>query len=281
MALVDGRAALAAARAGGYAIPAFNVFDLEMLQATLGAAVAERSPVVVQVSPRTVAYAGLGPIAALAESLADPLAIPVVLHLDHGPSLDACEAALDAGFTSVMFDGAELPFDENVVWTRKVVKCAHEANAAAEAELGRVGQAGAAAETTDFTDPAEAARFVAETGVEALAVSIGTIHGMRQTGAKVDLARIRALRDAVEAPLVMHGSSGVDDATLQAAIAAGITKVNLSTALQGVFMDALRASAVQPGHETDVRAVLGDARAAVEAAARRRIQVLGAAGKAG
>ena len=286
MALVSGREILAAARDGGYAVPAFNIFNLEMLQATLGAAVAERSPVVIQVSPRTIEYAslgpihGLGPIAAVAETLADPVPVPVVLHLDHGHDIDACERALDVGFTSVMYDGASLPFDENVVWTRKVVECAHHANASAEAELGQVGHAGDGHDDHERTDPALAARFVADTGVDALAVSIGTVHGMKQTGAKVDIDLVRALRAAVDVPLVMHGSSGVDDETLVAAIRAGITKVNLSTALQHAFMDALRVSAVLPGHETDARAVLGDARAAVEQAARHRIRVIGSDGKA-
>lgn len=280
MGLASGREVLAAARAGGYAVPAFNVFNLEMLQAALGAATAERSPVVVQVSPRTAGYAGLRPIAALARELAEPLPIPVVLHLDHGPDLALCREALDAGFTSVMFDGADLPFAENVARSREVVALAHERGASAEAELGQVGHVGDDAAVDAFTDPEEAARFVAETGVDALAVSIGTVHGMAETGAAVDIERVRHLRAAVPVPLVMHGSSGVDDATLAAAIRAGITKVNLSTALQKAFMNALRESAARPGHETDARAVLGDARAAVETAARRRIAVLGSGGKA-
>jgi len=280
MALVSGREMLAAARAGGYAVPAFNIFNLEFLQAAIGAAVAERSPVVVQVSPRTVQYAGLGPIAALAESMADAAPVPVVLHLDHGASLDACEDALDAGFTSVMFDGADLPFEENIVWTRKVVACAHAANASAEAELGQVGHARDGHHPKDGTDPDQAAQFVAATKVDALAVAIGTVHGMATTGAVVDIGLVQALRQAVPVPLVMHGSSGVDDVTLARAVRAGITKVNLSTALQKVFMNTLRESAARPGHETDARAVLEEAKDAVIAAARNRIGILGSAGRA-
>lgn len=280
MTLVNGRKVLAAARANGYAVPAFNIFNLEFLQAAIGAAVAERSPVVIQVSPRTVRYAGLGPIAALAESMADSAPVPVVFHLDHGASLDACEAALDAGFTSVMFDGADLPFDDNVVWTRKVVACAHAAEASAEAELGQVGHARDGHVPGAGTDPGEAARFVAATKVDALAVAIGTVHGMSTTGAVVDIDRIHALRQAVSVPLVMHGSSGVDDVTLAKAVRAGITKVNLSTALQKVFMDTLRESASRPGHETDARAVLEEAKEAVIASARNRIRVLGSQGRA-
>lgn len=280
MGLVSGREVLAAARSGGYAVPAFNVFNLEMVQAALAAAVAERSPVVIQVSPRTAAYAGLRTIAGIVRSLGEDAPVPVVLHLDHGPSPAACADALDVGFTSVMFDGADLPFDENVALTREMVALARAAGAAAEAELGQVGHVGDADPVAGFTDPEEARRFVAETGVDALAVSIGTVHGMARTGARIDIDRIAALRDAAGVPLVMHGSSGVDDASLAAAIRAGITKVNLSTMLQREFMDALRASAALPGHETDARAVLTDAKDAVIAAARRRIGVLGSGRRA-
>jgi fructose-bisphosphate aldolase class II len=280
MALSSGREVLRAARAGGYAVPAFNVFNLEMLQAAYRAAEAERAPVIVQVSPRSVAYAGLEPLAVLARALAEPVRVPVVLHLDHGPDVAACRAALDQGFTSVMYDGADLSYAENAARTREVVAAAHQRGAAAEAELGQVGHAQHGLAPSALTHPEEAGRFAAETGVDALAVAIGTVHGMTATGAVLDLPRIGELARHVDAALVMHGSSGVDDETLQRAVAAGIRKVNLSTALQAVFMAALRESAARPGHETDARAVLEDAREAVVAAARHRIRLLGAAGRA-
>jgi fructose-bisphosphate aldolase class II len=280
MALTSGREVLSAARAGGYAVPAFNIFNLEMLQAALGAAEVERAPVIVQVSPRSIAYAGLRPLAALATALAENVPVPVVLHLDHGPGLAECQAALAEGFTSVMYDGADLPFAENVRRTRDVVAAAHTQGAAAEAELGRVGHASHKHLPVDLTDPEEAGRFVTETGVDALAVAIGTVHGMTETGAVLDVARIVDLASHVDAALVMHGSSGVDDDMLARAVAAGIRKVNLSTALQRVFMDTLRRSAIAPGHETDARAVLSDARDTVMEAARHRIRLVGAAGRA-
>jgi fructose-bisphosphate aldolase class II len=280
MALTSGRELLRAARAGGYALPAFNVFNLEMMQAALRAAEAERAPLIVQVSPRSVAYAGLRPLAMLARTLAEETSVPVTLHLDHGPNLETCQAALDAGFTSVMYDGADLPIDENVRRTREVVAVAHERGAAAEAELGQVGHASHEQLPIALTDLDEAGRFVEETGVDALAVAIGTVHGMTQTGAVLDVPRIADLAKKVDAALVMHGSSGVDDDTLRRAVEAGIRKVNLSTALQRVFMEALRESATAPGHESDARAVLGDARDAVTAAARHRIRLIGAAGRA-
>lgn len=280
MSLVSGRDVLAAARGGGYAVPAFNVFNLEMVQAVCRAAEAERAPVIVQVSPRSIRYAGLHPLAAIAAALADPADAPIVLHLDHGPDLAACTAALKAGFTSVMFDGASLPLDENAARTRDVVKAAHGAGASAEAELGEIGHATDVVTPAVLTDPADAGHFVQETGVDALAVAIGTVHGMRRTGATLDIGRIAELHRNVDAALVMHGSSGVDDETLVRAIAAGITKVNLSTALQAVFMDTLRESAGRPGHETDARGVLAEARDAVTEAMRQRIKIVGAAGRA-
>jgi fructose-bisphosphate aldolase class II len=280
MALVSGREVLSAARAGGYAVPAFNIFNLEMLQAAFRAAEVERAPVIVQVSPRSIAYAGLRPLAALATALAERVPVPIVLHLDHGPGLAECRAALDEGFTSVMYDGADLPYTENVSHTRDVVAAAHVRGAAAEAELGQVGHASHEHLPAELTDPEEAGRFAEETGVDALAVAIGTVHGMTETGAVLAVERIADLARHVDAALVMHGSSGVDDETLARAVAAGIRKVNLSTALQRVFMDTLRQSAAAPGHETDARAVLGDARDAVMESARHRIRLLDATGRA-
>src|SRR5215216_5679956 len=156
MALTSGRQVLTAARAGGYAVPAFNIFNLEMLQAAYRAADAESAPVIVQVSPRSIAYAGLRPLAALTMTLAEKVPVPVVLHLDHGPGLTECQAALDEGFTSVMYDGADLPYGENVTRTRAVVAAAHARGAAAEADLGQVGHASHAQQPSDLTDPEEA-----------------------------------------------------------------------------------------------------------------------------
>jgi fructose-bisphosphate aldolase class II len=280
MAIVNGRTMLRAARTLGFAIPAFNVFNLEMMQAVLNGAEAENAPVVIQVSPRTIAYAGLAPIASLANLLAGSIRIPVALHLDHGPDYVSCMAALDVGFSSIMFDGAALSEDKNITETRRVVALAHASDASVEAELGEIGHASRGDTGASRTDPDEAARFVQATGVDALAVAIGTVHGMTEAGAILDILLIERLRERVDAALVMHGSSGVDDDTLVRAIQAGIAKVNLSTALQKAFMTALRESASQPGHETDARTVLGDARDAVEAAVRRQIQVTGASDKA-
>jgi fructose-bisphosphate aldolase class II len=179
-----------------------------------------------------------------------------------------------------MYDGADLPYAENVSRTRDVVAAAHARGAAAEAELGQVGHSSHGHLPAELTNPEEAGRFVAETAVDALAVAIGTVHGMTETGAVLDVERIADLVHHVDAALVMHGSSGVADETLARAVEAGIRKVNLSTALQRVFMDTLRTSAVAPGHETDARAVLADARDAVMEAARHRIRLLGATGRA-
>jgi fructose-bisphosphate aldolase class II len=177
-----------------------------------------------------------------------------------------------------MYDGAAGSYPENVALTREVVGLAHAAGASAEAELGEVGHALRGDTGTSRTNVAEAERFVAATGIDALAVAIGTIHGMAETGATVDLPLVAELRQRVPIPLVMHGSSGVDDDALRRAIAAGIAKVNLSTALQRVFLDALRGNL--SAHRTDARAVLAEARAAVEEHARRRIRVVGASGRA-
>lgn len=280
MTLVDGRPMLRAAREGGYAIPALNVFNLEMVQAVCAGAVAERAPIVIQVSPRTVEYAGLIPIARIVQAIAGEISTPVALHLDHGPSYEACAAALDAGFTSVMFDGSHLSWNDNIAETRRIVNLAHANNASAEAEIGEIGHTSHGDSGASRTDPEEAVRFFEATGVDALAIAIGTIHGMTETGAVLDISLVEHLKSRIDAALVMHGSSGVDDDSLVRAIKAGIAKANLSTALQKAFMAKLRESANQPGHESDARAVLGDARDAVETAVRHRIQMTGAAGRA-
>ncbi|MEU7041999.1 class II fructose-bisphosphate aldolase [Streptomyces varsoviensis] len=223
------------------AVGAFNVALIEQMEAILIGAERERLPVIVQISENAVAHHGsLGPLAAAARTALAASSVPAALHLDHATRPELIEEAVALGFTSVMYDGAALPWEENVAYTRRIAHHCREHGVFLEAELGEVGGKDGAHAPGVRTDPREAARFVTDTGVDALAVAVGTSHHMTERTAAIDLALVRELRAAVPVPLVLHGSSGADDPTLAAAAAAGIRKINISTHLNTVFTAAVR-----------------------------------------
>ncbi|RIQ15696.1 class II fructose-bisphosphate aldolase [Jiangella rhizosphaerae] len=229
----------AAARAGG--VGAFNVILLEHAEGLVAGAERAGAPVVLQISQNCVRYHGaLAPIAAATLAVARAAAVPVVVHLDHAEDAALVREAVELGFGSVMFDASALPYEENVAATRAVVEYCHARGVSVEAELGEVGGKDGVHAPGARTDPAEAAAFVAATGVDALAVAVGTSHAMRTRDAVVDHELIAELRAAVPVPLVLHGSSGVPDEELTRAVAAGMTKVNIATHLNAVFTAAVR-----------------------------------------
>lgn len=279
---------LRAAQRGGYAVGAFNANTLEQIQAIVSAADAERAPVIIQISRRALQYAGLGDarlglryIVAIAQVAANSVAVPVALHLDHGDEADVL-LALELGFTSVMFDGGELPLAENIAATARLCRAAHAAGATIEAELGEVPRLNAAGEADAgaLTRPDEVAAFVAATGIDTLAVAIGSVHAARQKEMQLDLPRLAAIRAAVDAPLVLHGSSGVTDASLAEGVRLGLCKVNVATQLNQAFSAAVRAALAADEREIDPRRYLGLGRAAMAGQVAERIRVLGSAGKA-
>ncbi|MGI6201254.1 MAG: class II fructose-bisphosphate aldolase [Christensenellales bacterium] len=232
MSLVTSREMLARAMAEGYGVPAFNANCLEMIPALIAAAQAERAPLIVQISKRFLDFYPARTIAALARRCAEEADVPVCIHLDHGASLEQAEACLKAGFTSIMYDGSALPHEQNIAATRAVARLAADYGVPVEGEIGRVlmdEDVQGMAELTDLTEPADAADFVARTGVSSVAVAIGNVHRMRRKTAALDFARIAAIRAAVRAPLVIHGSSGVSDEDVARAVSMGITKVNVAT----------------------------------------------------
>ena len=261
----------------GCAIGAFNAVTIESAEAIIGAAEDLGSPVIVQVSQNTVEYhGGIDAIGSACVALAANADVPVVVHLDHATSIDLCQRARNIGFGSVMLDASMLPFEGNVALTREAVLWAHEAGLTIEAELGHVaGKAGDTAGAT-LTDPASAAEFVAATGVDALAVAVGTAHHMTEVTAVLDLVRIRALRSAVDVPLVLHGSSGLSEEQLRAGVAAGISKVNIATELNIAFTGAVRKTLASNPELHDQRRYLGSGRDAVRAAVARKVLVLSA-----
>jgi fructose-bisphosphate aldolase class II len=257
-------------------IGAFNVVQLEHGQAIVAGAARAGAPVVLQISQNTVSYhGGLEPVALATLSIASHAAVPVAVHLDHAGSLELVQEAVRLGFASVMFDGSSLPYEENVAATAEVVAHCHAAGVGVEAELGEVGGKDGVHAPGARTDPEEAASFVAATGVDALAVAVGSSHAMLARDAALDFELIRRLGARVVVPLVLHGSSGVADADLGRAVAAGITKVNVATRLSQAFTAAVRGRLDDDPSAVDSRSYLGPAREAVAAEVGRVLEVLG------
>ncbi|GAA2131738.1 class II fructose-bisphosphate aldolase [Actinomadura napierensis] len=228
----------------GHGVAAFNVITLEHAEAIVAAAEQTGRPVICQISQNAVRFHGgrLGPVAAATRAVAEGSAARVALHLDHVTDEDLMHQAADHGFGSVMYDGSEHDYDENVSRTAAAAAWAHGHGLWLEAELGEVGGKDGAHAPGVRTDPAEAAAFVAATGVDALAVAVGSSHAMTERTAALDHDLIARLRDAVPVPLVLHGSSGVPDDELRRAVGQGMTKINIGTALNIAFTGAVRAN---------------------------------------
>ncbi len=265
---------LAGARAEGRAVAAFNVIQLEHAEAYATAADRVGLPVVMQISENCVRYHGsLAPIALATLTIADACTQPVVVHLDHAEDTTLVAEAVRLGLTSVMYDGSKLSDEANRAETARVVAVCHAAGIGVEAELGEVGGKDGVHAPGVRTDPADAARFVADTGVDALAVAVGSSHAMTDRTAELDTGLIAALRDSVPVPLVLHGSSGVPDDGLVEAVKAGMTKVNVATHLNQVFTRAMTAR-LDASPTVDTRKYLGAARDAVADEAARLMQLL-------
>ena len=274
---------LRAAQAGGYGVPAFNVIGLEHAEAIMQAAEAEKAPVIFQISENAVKYhlGAVQPIGAACRALADAAAVPIALHLDHATGTELCRRAVAAGFSSVMLDTADLPYEENVRQTAELAAWARTQGAGVEAALGTVGGKEAARTTpAGMTDPEAAREFVAATAIDALAVAVGSSHYMTEQTARLDLALVARLRDAVDVPLVLHGSSGVPDDDLVGSVQRGIVKVNLATHVNKAFTTAVRDVLAANAAVVDPRRYLAAGREAVVEAARDRLRLLGASGRA-
>ena len=265
---------LGEARSAGRALAAFNVIQIEHAEAYAVAAERSSLPVVMQISENCVRYHGsLRPIAAATLAIAEACSQPVVVHLDHAESVDLIDEAVRLGLTSVMFDGSKLDDDVNRETTRRVVAQCHAAGISVEAELGEVGGKDGVHARGVRTDPGEAARFVADTGVDALAVAVGSSHAMTERSAVLDTGLIAAIAAQVPVPLVLHGSSGVPDEGLVSAVVAGMTKVNIATHLNQVWTQAM-VRRLEESATVDTRKYLGAARDAVADEAERLLRLL-------
>ncbi|MFD9501410.1 ketose-bisphosphate aldolase [Streptomyces sp. NPDC060035] len=266
------------AYAGVSGVGAFNVVQIEHAEAIVAGAESAGLPVVLQISENTARYHGsLAPIGLASIALARMAQVPVAVHLDHAESAGLVRQAVELGFTSVMFDASKLPYGENVAATREITDYCHRANVLVEAELGEVGGKDGAHAPGVRTDPDEAAAFVAATAVDSLAVAVGSSHAMLTRDAVLDFELIARLRAAVGVPLVLHGSSGVGDAGLAEAVAAGMTKVNVSTHLNKTFTRTVREYLGAHPDTVDPRSYLGPARAAVAGEVARLLGVLASA----
>lgn len=256
-------------------IGAFNVVLLEHAEAIVSGAERAGLPVILQISENAAKYHGsLEPIALASLAIARASSVPTIVHLDHAEDVALVHAAVALGVHSVMFDGSSLPYDENLATTRAVVDYCHRFGVFVEAELGEVGGKDGVHAPGARTRPDEAAAFVAATGVDALAVAVGTSHAMTSRVATVDRALISQLHEVVPVPLVLHGSSGLSDEELTASVQAGMTKVNISTHLNGLFSAAVRKALVADDRLVDPRRYVTPAREAVAVEVERLQQLL-------
>ena len=264
------------AEKGGYAIPAFNVYNMETVMCVIAAAEAERAPVILQCYSRLFTNEAGYYLAPVILAAAKKASVPVCFHLDHGAGEREVERALRAGATGIMIDASTLPLEENIAATRAVCDRCGYVGVGVEGELGHIGST-KDEKVSDYTDPAAAARYAAETGIAAMAIMVGTAHGRYKQAPKLDIDRVRTIKQLNGLPLVLHGGSGVPDEEITAAIAAGIRKINFGTDLCYSFLDAVFATSRE---KVGIDLFMKEAVASVSAFATSKIRLLGAAGRA-
>ena len=238
MPLVTTKEMLLDAQKGSYAVGAFNVENMEMVMAVMEAAEELKSPVIMQTTPSTVKYAGLDYFLANVKAAAERVSVPVAMHLDHGSSFELAMQAYRTGYTSIMIDGSHESFEGNIAVSKAVADACAPSGIPVEAELGKVGGKEDDLDGGDdnpYTDPEQAVEFVKRTGVNSLAVAIGTAHGVYKGEPKLDLGRLSEIRKVIDIPLVLHGTSGVPDETVTECVNRGICKVNYATDLRIAF----------------------------------------------
>lgn len=304
--LVTNKDLMVPARRNGYGIGAFNVNNLEAVLAVAEAATEEKSPAIVAVTPGAIKYGGLPYLSRIVRTAAELASVPVALHLDHGEDFETASKCVGAGFTSVMIDGSSLKFEDNTALTKRVVEMAHPKGVSVEAELGQLaGVEESTVEEKDaiLTDPAVAKEFVDRTGVDTLAVAIGTSHGAYKFKAepKLDFERLKLITKQVSIPLVLHGASsvpswiiekaskygaelggakGIPEEHIQKAISMGIAKINIDTDLRLAFTAAVREVLANSPKEFDPRKILGPAKEAMKQVIKGKMRLFGSSGKA-
>lgn len=248
----------------GYAVPAFNCHNLETIQVIAETASELKSPVIIAGTPGTFDYAGRDYIQSIIETAAKKYNVPIIIHLDHHTDINSIKESLELGTKSVMIDASHYSYEENIKIVSDVVKLAHSYGATVEAELGMFGgqEDDLIVDEKDskYTNPSQAADFVKRTGIDSLAVAIGTAHGLYKEEPKLDFERLKEIREVVDIPLVLHGASGVPEESVRKAISLGITKVNIATELKIPFSNELRKYLIEHPEANDPRKYMADAK---------------------
>lgn len=268
--IVGNKILLENARRGGYAVPAFNVDNLESVLGVLRAAENTDRPVIIQTIPRTLRYGGIPVYSVMVRSLykGNP---DISIHLDHGGDVGICKACIDAGYTSVMIDGSALDFDSNVGLTKEVVDVAHPLGISVEGELGTIGGKEETQSEIKYTEVSEAEEFVLRTGVDSLAIGVGTAHGVYKGVPHIAVDRIEEIAAKINTPLVLHGASGLSDEVIIACIKAGISKINFATQLRQAFTQGLKEGIAENPEAFDPKVYLPKAIDRVREAAEKII----------
>ena len=275
MPLVTTKQMLIDARAGGYAVGAFNAENMEMMQAVVAAAEKLNAPVIIQTTPSTVSYASTMEYAAYGAVLAKGASVPVAVHLDHGSSFELASKAYHDGYTSVMIDGSQLDLENNIALTKRVTEMCKAAEIPVEGELGKVGgkEDDTESETSVYTDVDEAVRFAAETGVDSLAVGVGTAHGVYKETPILNAELISTLKTAIQIPLVLHGASGLSDEVVRDCVKRGMCKVNFATELRIAYTKAVAEYLTEKPETIDPKKYGAAGRAAVQALTEEKIRL--------
>ncbi|MBA7492600.1 Fructose-bisphosphate aldolase [subsurface metagenome] len=279
--LTNSKEILQKAQSQGYAVGQFNTSDLEVTKAIVKAAVKMKAPIIIGTSEKAIDYAGLEEIAGIIQTEAEKVNIPLVLHLDHGKSLEIVEKCIQTGYTSVMIDGSHLSFEENIRITKRVASLAHQHKITAEGELGALAnrekyQVGI---SQFLTDPEKAAEFVKKTKVDSLAVAIGNAHGIPLPEEKLDFDRLASIRRLVPVPLVLHGASSTPEKDIKKVIGQGICKINIDTDIRLTFNKSIREFLKTHPSVYDPREILGSVMDAVQKLVEAKIQLFDSAGR--
>lgn len=282
--LVNGKVMLDVANANNFAVPAFNISDYAMMNGVFEISEELESPVIIAIHPDELSHIGVDMLPAII-SRAHRSTVPVTIHLDHGATYEQVLTAIQAGFTSVMIDGSTLPFDENVAITKKIVETAHAVGLSVEGELGTIGKTDDEAEdgtaTIIYTEPADAVRFVEETGVDSLAIAIGTCHGIYPAHMKPELKLdlLREIKDAVNVPLVLHGGSNNPDSEIGDSVKLGVNKINISSDIKVAYHQKMREILADAGVR-EPNTIQPPSIEAMKVVAAHKIALFDAAGKA-
>lgn len=262
-----------------YAVGAFNINNMECLQAIINAAEAKEAPVIIQTSEGAIKYAGLDYLSAMVKLAAKNTRVPVALHLDHGTTYETIMKCIASGWTSVMIDASKYDLNTNIELTKEVVKVAHACGVSVEAELGKLSgvedQISVSEKDAIYTDPREAVTFVEATGIDSLAIAIGTAHGVYKGEPKLDFDRLKEIKSLLKMPIVLHGASGIGEEDLRKAVELGVNKINIDTDIRLAFKAGCQEVFENTPNEFDTRKICGKARIKMQEVVERKIEIFG------